>query len=103
MGSVCFWLRRLSKHASNIAETRLTCSLTLRQPEKTSGWDSTNAAIHRVGIGNVPPKEKPDVSGRIRGGIDRSSSQESLDLRGGSERVTVVGVVKGLNAVRITR
>src|SRR5437773_3692282 len=82
--------RSLSKHARHTTKNCGAGGLTLFHPEITSGRNRTNMTVHRVRIGNMPPKKEPDMPGGICSRIDGSSGKKRFHLRGRSKGVPVV-------------
>ena len=68
-----------------------------------AGGQAADAAIKRVGLGNMAPKKKTDVPGRFRRSVNLAASKQRLDLRRGAESFAIVRPVQRLDAERVAR
>src|SRR5262249_22101112 len=61
-----------------------------------------NTLVKGVRLRDMSPEEEADVAGWLGGGVDSTALEQGLDLGGDPDRSAVIGIVKGLDAKRIT-
>ena len=71
-------------------------------PHETSGGQGPDAAVQRVRIRHMPPKEETHVAGGVGGRVDVASGQKRLHLGCGTKDGSVITVIERLDAVGIT-
>src|SRR5262245_39254889 len=76
-------------------------NLVLLDPHETAGRYGANAAVERMRIRHVSPKEEAHVSCRVRSGVHMVSGQKGFNLGSRAKLHAIVGVIQRLDAVWI--
>src|SRR5262249_15384657 len=72
-------------------------------PLRVSRWQRTNIAIECERFGHAAEQVEPYEPSRLRVSRDAIAREQRLDLRCKTERPTVIGSVKRLDTVSVTR
>src|SRR5213593_2787048 len=94
--------RGLGKDSRDAAEVGFARVFAAFDPNETSGRYGPYTSVKRVRVGNVSPKEKANVPGGVRTGIDAPARLQCLDLRGRAKGFAVIRIVERLDAVGVT-
>ena len=97
---MCFRFRQESGNAAEGAKPFFAADV---KRQAVSGGQVADAAIKRVGRGDVAPEEIADVAGRFGRGVNAAAGQQRFDLRRHAEGLAIVRVIERLDAKRVAR
>src|SRR5207253_5580899 len=100
-----YWFRffAIAKKRRDVAECCRRARSMFVDPHAAAGWQTADAAIKRVWIGDVTPEEKPDMPRGLGRIVDLSAGAQCFHLRGKPQGVAVVGVVEWFDAEWVAR